>query len=367
MVSQNLTQKHGTGLWGASNMKKLLLLLAVLTLQTQQVFALSAEQKRVLDSGSLYFNVKDSGFIEGGGGGCNLSTLPTINNPAGVAAAVDEFILNHGGAGSPFEGLGTDIVDGAIRAGVNPFLVVSIALKESSFGTTGIATRGTYNAFGRTATASQPHVTIGSRNWYKWTSWVGSVNTDEDNQAEFLRRVYIDDRGLTDITEVIFTYAPPNENDTDLYAQQINEWINELVAASGSALSCGSNTVGGDPAANKQIARDLISEYGWESGEFECLDNIWSQESQWMHEANSPISSAYGIPQALVNDHREDIASNYPDFYEREIQNTPGSPATYDYEGGNPETQIKWGLEYIKDRYTTPCNAWAFKQSNGWY
>jgi hypothetical protein len=29
--------------------------------------------------------------------------------------------------------------------------------------------------------------------------------------------------------------------------------------------------------------------------------------------------------------------------------------------------QIRWGLEYIKDSYGTPCGAWEFKQSNNWY
>ena len=33
----------------------------------------------------------------------------------------------------------------------------------------------------------------------------------------------------------------------------------------------------------------------------------------------------------------------------------------------NPETQIKWGLGYIKDVYGTPCAAQSFKQGAGWY
>jgi hypothetical protein len=33
----------------------------------------------------------------------------------------------------------------------------------------------------------------------------------------------------------------------------------------------------------------------------------------------------------------------------------------------NPATQIKWGLDYIKGRYGTPCGAWSFFQSRGWY
>jgi hypothetical protein len=33
----------------------------------------------------------------------------------------------------------------------------------------------------------------------------------------------------------------------------------------------------------------------------------------------------------------------------------------------NPVTQIRWGLGYIKDRYGTPCGAWAHSQATGWY
>jgi hypothetical protein len=33
----------------------------------------------------------------------------------------------------------------------------------------------------------------------------------------------------------------------------------------------------------------------------------------------------------------------------------------------NPETQIKWGLSYIKGRYKTPAGAWNAFQHKGWY
>ena len=33
----------------------------------------------------------------------------------------------------------------------------------------------------------------------------------------------------------------------------------------------------------------------------------------------------------------------------------------------NPETQIRWGLGYIRDRYGSPCGANDFKLGHGWY
>ena len=33
----------------------------------------------------------------------------------------------------------------------------------------------------------------------------------------------------------------------------------------------------------------------------------------------------------------------------------------------NPMTQIRWGLWYIADRYSTPCGAWAHSQRYNYY
>ena len=66
----------------------------------------------------------------------------------------------------------------------------------------------------------------------------------------------------------------------------------------------------------------------------------------WRVDADNPTSSAYGIPQALPG---EKMASAGADW------------AT------NPETQIRWGLGYIADRYGSPCSANAFKLANNWY
>ena len=67
-------------------------------------------------------------------------------------------------------------------------------------------------------------------------------------------------------------------------------------------------------------------------------------ESNWRVDADNPISSAYGIPQALTETHE--------------------LPADY---MTNPVTQIEWGLGYIRDSYGSPCGALSFKQGNGWY
>jgi hypothetical protein len=96
----------------------------------------------------------------------------------------------------------------------------------------------------------------------------------------------------------------------------------------------------------REIAAALLSEYGFGSDQFGCLDSLWSRESGWRVDANNPYSSAYGIPQALPGSK----------------MSSEGADWAY-----NPETQIRWGLGYIAGRYGTPCSAWSHSQSHGWY
>ena len=97
----------------------------------------------------------------------------------------------------------------------------------------------------------------------------------------------------------------------------------------------------------REIARQMMAnKYGWGADQFSCYDSIIMRESRWNTFADNPTSSAYGIPQALPG---RKMASAGADWRT------------------NPATQIKWGLGYVKQRYGTPCSAWGFKRSHGWY
>ena len=116
-----------------------------------------------------------------------------------------------------------------------------------------------------------------------------------------------------------------------------------LADATGRAVTHTEDLSKADP---RTIARALMPQFGFSSSEFSCLDELWIGESGWNVHADNPTSDAYGIPQAL-----------------------PGSKmatAGADWRN-NPETQIKWGLGYIRSSYGTPCAAVAFKASHGWY
>jgi hypothetical protein len=102
----------------------------------------------------------------------------------------------------------------------------------------------------------------------------------------------------------------------------------------------------GEYGGNRATGCALLLDAGYSLDQMSCLDNLWTKESGWNERAQNPSSGAYGIPQAL-----------------------PGSKmatAGDDWQT-NPATQIRWGLSYIDSRYGTPCAAWQFSQSNGWY
>ena len=96
------------------------------------------------------------------------------------------------------------------------------------------------------------------------------------------------------------------------------------------------------------VARRVMGEYGFGADQFGCLQQLWTGESNWNYAAQNAASGAYGIPQALP---ASKMASAGADWRT------------------NPETQIRWGLGYIKAAYGTPCGALGFWNSHypHWY
>ncbi|MEW1842630.1 transglycosylase SLT domain-containing protein [Nonomuraea angiospora] len=100
------------------------------------------------------------------------------------------------------------------------------------------------------------------------------------------------------------------------------------------------------PNRNKRIALGQVVQRSWNLQEFRCLDNLWTRESNWNHHAVNRSSGAYGIPQALPAGKMRGAGRDWK---------------------SNPETQIRWGLSYIKGRYGRPCGAWGHWRSHNWY
>jgi LysM repeat protein len=96
-------------------------------------------------------------------------------------------------------------------------------------------------------------------------------------------------------------------------------------------------TVAGIQAA----ARSLVP-----SGQFSCFSSIVQRESGWNPRATNPSSGAYGLMQALPGSRMASVGADWRT---------------------NPLTQLKWGLNYMNERYGSPCQAWNFWQAHNWY
>jgi len=113
--------------------------------------------------------------------------------------------------------------------------------------------------------------------------------------------------------------------------------------AAATAATAAKTAASGSP---QQIAQAMLGSFGWPSSQFSCLDPLWAHESGWSVSASNAGSGAFGIPQALPGSR---MASAGPDWQT------------------NAATQIKWGLDYIKGTYGSPCGAWSHEEATGWY
>jgi hypothetical protein len=97
----------------------------------------------------------------------------------------------------------------------------------------------------------------------------------------------------------------------------------------------------------KQIAWHIMSWFGWKAkSQFRYLNELWMRESSWNKYATNPWSGAYGIPQAVPGSKMGTVG---PDWRT------------------NAETQIRWGMRYIKEMYRSPLGAWDHEENDGWY
>jgi hypothetical protein len=103
----------------------------------------------------------------------------------------------------------------------------------------------------------------------------------------------------------------------------------------------------GTKSGNKEYAQLYINqEFGWGEKQFACLETLWFRESNWNHKATNPVTGAYGIPQSLPGRKMATFGDDWKT---------------------NPVTQMKWGADYIEDRYDTPCEALDFFYDRNWY
>jgi len=97
------------------------------------------------------------------------------------------------------------------------------------------------------------------------------------------------------------------------------------------------------PQGARNVAFRMAAGYGWgDANQLRALDAIGNRESGWNYLARNKKSGALGVGQELGH--------KVPKGY-----------------ANNPLVQIKWMLDYIKQRYGSPMAAWQHEQQFGWY
>lgn len=94
----------------------------------------------------------------------------------------------------------------------------------------------------------------------------------------------------------------------------------------------------------QSYAHQLVLNYGWTEEDYNKLVLLWYRESSW--NPNAVNGNACGIPQSKPCSKMAKFGRDYRTNY---------------------KVQVAWGMDYIKARYQTPQNAWAFWQKNHWY
>ena len=97
----------------------------------------------------------------------------------------------------------------------------------------------------------------------------------------------------------------------------------------------------------REIAQQiLMNKFSYGDDQFACFSWIISRESNWNVHAQNASSGAYGLPQSLPGSKMASVAPDWRD---------------------NPATQIIWGVQYMKSRYGSPCDAKSHWESAGNY
>ncbi len=172
----------------------------------------------------------------------------------------------------------------------------------------------------------------------------GTVTESDPSTKKGTETVVSEGAEGTSLVSYEVTYVDGEEvSRVETVSVVVDEPVDEVVSVGTLVVP----TVTSNPTGNRAIGKELAeSLYGWSGDQWQCLEALWTRESGWRTEASNSSSGAYGIPQALPGSKMASVADDWRT---------------------NPATQIKWGLKYVKSRYSTPCGAWGHFTSVGWY
>lgn len=95
----------------------------------------------------------------------------------------------------------------------------------------------------------------------------------------------------------------------------------------------------------KEYLQIMVSAYGYSNEHYDCAVKLMSRESNFNPNSVNRRSGACGLAQANPCNNKK-VQYQY----------------TYDW-----KYQVRWYLDYIKNRYKTPCNAWKHFRNHGSY
>ena len=96
----------------------------------------------------------------------------------------------------------------------------------------------------------------------------------------------------------------------------------------------------------QSYAHSLVLSYGWSEADYQALVLLVNRESSWNPYAINKKSGACGLFQAYPCSKMAKYGKDYRTNY---------------------KVQVAWGMDYIKNRYGTPQQAWSFWQSHHWF
>ena len=103
----------------------------------------------------------------------------------------------------------------------------------------------------------------------------------------------------------------------------------------------------------------------WGRSQSQCASLIFEDEARWDPHATNRRSGAYGLPQAYP----ASKLGNWAEAKAAAAAKAGDAEAAWLYRAwrDNPVVQAEWGVDYMTERYGSPCAALAFRTERGWY
>ncbi len=202
----------------------------------QQVRALSADQKKAIQSGIYYFNTENKCINSGNNGPLQSPLFPNILDTAELENRITEYIKSV----EPTSGLinnSADFVKYGKQYNVNPVLLVLVGQKETQLGTDG----GNGNP--------PKHNFWGNRSgsgWASYPNYTAAIEGYFNNLRTNTAYAKVWAKGdLATVEEIIYIATPPSDgNDTAGYTKFVNEVLEKILGSLVNSTNISSNGCG---------------------------------------------------------------------------------------------------------------------------